>query len=202
MVTSRGFFQMQQTCPTCAGAGRMPEKPCSRCNGDGRVTQDKKVRLRIPAGIDTGQKLRSSGNGEAGLMGGPAGDLFVVVHVEEHDVFHREGENLHVDLPIKFTLAALGGSIEIPTLSNETGLVTLKIPEGTQDGTTFKLRNRGMPHLRGNGHGDQFVKVHIEVPKRLTREQREHLEAFALASGDVEDHDEGSFWDKAKRIFE
>jgi|TARA_B110000438_G_scaffold147884_1_gene142445 molecular chaperone DnaJ len=202
VVTSRGFFQMQQTCPKCAGAGRMPEKSCSSCRGEGRVDEDKKVRLRIPAGIDTGQKLRSTGNGEAGVMGGPAGDLYVVVHVDEHNVFRREGDRLYTDIPIKFTLAALGGSIEVPTLSNESGLVTLKIPEGTQDGTSFKLRNRGMPLLRGNGHGDQFIKVHIEVPKKLTTEQREHLEAFALACGDADEPIEGSFWEKAKKIFD
>jgi len=202
VVTQRGFFQMQQTCPTCGGAGRSPEKRCSACGGDGRVIRDKKVRLRIPAGVDTGQKLRSAGNGEAGVMGGPAGDLYVVLHVKPHDVFERKGENLHCDVPIKFTLAALGGSIEVPTLSNESGLVALKIPEGTQDGTTFKLRGRGMPSLRGGGHGDQYVKVHIEVPQKLTREQRQHLEDFARASGDADEPAEGSFWDRAKRIFD
>jgi molecular chaperone DnaJ len=202
VVTSRGFFQMQQTCPTCGGAGRQPERKCSRCGGEGRVLQDKKVRLRIPAGVETGQKLRSAGNGEAGVMGGPAGDLYVVLHVAEHDVFQREGEDLHCDIPIKFTLASLGGTIEVPTLSNESGLVSLKIPEGTQDGTLFKLRARGMPRLRGGGHGDQFVKVHIEVPKKLTREQREHLEAFARACGDADEPVEKGFWDRAKKIFD
>jgi molecular chaperone DnaJ len=202
VVTQRGFFQMQQTCPTCGGAGRSPEKRCSACGGDGRTVKDKKVRLRIPAGVETGQKLRSAGNGEAGVMGGPAGDLYVVLHVKDHNVFERKGENLYCDIPIKFTLAALGGTIEVPTLSNESGLVSLKIPEGTQDGTTFKLRSRGMPSLRGSGHGDQFVKVHIEVPKKLTREQRDHLEAFARASGDADQPVEESFWEKAKKIFE
>ena len=202
VISSRGFFQMQQTCPTCGGAGRKPERACTKCGGEGRVMQDKKVRLKIPAGVETGQKLRSAGNGESGVMGGPAGDLYVVIHLKEHDVFQREGENLYCDIPIKFTLAALGGTIEVPTLSNAVGLVSLKIPEGTQDGTLFKLRNRGMPHLRGHGNGDQFVKIHIEVPKKLNKEQRSHLEEFARACGDADQPMEEGFWDKAKKVFE
>lgn len=202
VIQSRGFFQVQQTCPTCNGAGRMPEKKCGKCGGDGRVMQTKKVKLKIPAGIDTGQKLRSANNGEAGVMGGPAGDLYVVVHVREHDLFERRGSDLYCDIPIKFTLAALGGTIDVPTLSNESGLVSLKIPAGTQDGTVFKLRDRGMPILRGGGKGNQYVRVHIEVPKKLSSEQKELLEQFARSCGDAEEPVAGSFWDKAKRIFE
>lgn len=203
VVSSRGFFQVQQTCPTCHGMGRMPERSCSVCHGEGRVQRNKTVKIRIPAGIDSGQKLRSSGNGEAGLMGGPAGDLYVVVHVRDHDVFQRQGDDLHCDVPIKFTLAALGGTIEVPTLSNESGRVSLKIPPGTQDGTVFKLRDRGMPHLRANQQfGSQFIRVHIEVPQKLTAEQRSHLEAFARACGDADQPVGESFWERAKRIFE
>ncbi|MCC5839818.1 MAG: molecular chaperone DnaJ [Opitutales bacterium] len=202
VISSRGFFQVQQTCPTCGGAGRIPEKPCSKCNGEGRVIADREIKVRIPPGIDTGQKLRSAGNGAAGPQGGPPGDLLIVVHVRPHDLFERDGDDLHCLVPIKFTLAALGGTIEVPTLSNESGLVTLKIPAGTQDGTVFKLRDRGMPRLRGGGNGNQFVKVHIEVPRKLTSEQRKHLEAFAEACGDAERPTEGGFWEKAKRIFE
>jgi len=202
VVSQRGFFQMQQTCPSCGGAGRMPEKRCTSCGGEGRQMKEKKVRIKIPAGIDTGQKLRSSGNGEAGVMGGPTGDLYVVVHVSDHNIFDREGSHLHCTVPIKFTLAALGGSIEVPTLSNESGRVNLKIPEGTQDGTIFKLRGRGMPELRGGGNGDQLVKVTIEVPRKLSVEQRKHLEAYALSSGDADQPMEEGFWEKAKKIFE
>jgi molecular chaperone DnaJ len=202
VISARGFFQVQQTCPTCHGTGRKPEKVCSKCNGDGREIGQKSVEIRIPPGIDNGQKLRSSGNGEAGVQGGPAGDLYVVVHVRDHGIFERKGDDLYCDVPIKFTLAALGGSIEAPTLSNDSGRVTLKIPAGTQDGTVFKLRERGMPSLRGTGNGNQYVRVHIEVPKKLTSEQREHLEAFARACGDADQPVEGSFWEKAKRIFE
>ena len=202
VISSRGFFQVQQTCPTCNGAGRVPEKRCSVCNGDGRVVKNKTVKIRVPAGIATGQKLRSAGNGEAGIMGGPAGDLYVVVHVKEHNIFERHGDDLYCDVPIKFTLAALGGTIEVPTLSNASGRVSLKIPAGTQNGTVFKLRDRGMPSLRGGTKGNQFARVHIEVPKKLKGDQRELLEQFAKVSGDAENPVEESFWDKAKKIFD
>ncbi|MEX0322269.1 MAG: molecular chaperone DnaJ [Puniceicoccaceae bacterium] len=202
VVSSRGFFQVQQTCPNCNGAGRMPEQRCRQCSGDGRVVKNKKVKIRIPAGISTGQKLRSAGNGEAGVMGGPSGDLYVVVHVKEHDIFERQGDDLYCDVPVKFTLAALGGTIEVPTLSNESGRVSLKVPAGTQDGTIFKLRDRGMPGLRSSRKGNQFVRVHIDVPKKLTSEQRSLLEQFAKACGDTDQPVEESFWEKAKKIFD
>jgi molecular chaperone DnaJ len=202
VVSSRGFFQVQQACPTCNGAGRMPERRCSKCNGDGRIVKNKKVKIRIPAGIATGQKLRSAGNGEAGVMGGPAGDLYVVVHVKDHPIFERHGDDLYCDVPIKFTLAALGGTIEVPTLSNASGRVSLKIPAGSQSGTVFKLRDRGMPNLRGGGKGNQFVRVHIDVPKKLTSEQRSLLEQYAKVSGDASNPGENSFWEKAKKIFD
>jgi molecular chaperone DnaJ len=202
VVSSRGFFQVQQACPTCGGAGRMPEKRCTKCHGEGRVIENREVKVRIPAGIATGQKLRSAGNGEAGIMGGPPGDLYVVVHVRDHDIFERQGDDLYCDVPIKFTLAALGGTIEVPTLSNSSGRVSLKIPPGSQDGTVFKLRDRGMPSLRGGGKGHQFVRVHIEVPKKLNAEQRQLLEKFAQACGDAKSPIEESFWDKAKKIFD
>lgn len=202
VISSRGFFQVQQACPTCGGAGRMPEQRCRVCNGEGRVNKNKTVKIKIPAGIATGQKLRSAGNGEAGFQGGPAGDLYVVVHVKEHDIFERHNDDLSCDVPVKFSLAALGGTIEVPTLSNASGRVSLKIPAGTQNGTVFKLRDRGMPSLRGGAKGSQFVRVHIDVPKKLSSEQRDLLEKFAKACGDGQSPDEESFWDKAKRIFE
>jgi len=202
VVSSRGFFQVQQACPTCQGAGRMPEERCRQCNGEGRTMKNKKVKIRVPAGISTGQKLRSAGNGEAGVMGGPAGDLYVVVHVKDHEIFERQGDDLYCDVPVKFTLAALGGTIEVPTLSNTSGRVSLKVPAGTQDGTVFKLRDRGMPHLRGNYKGNQFVRVHIDVPKKLNPEQRDLLEKFAKACGDTDHPVEEGFWEKAKKIFD
>lgn len=163
---------------------------------------NRKVKIRIPAGVDTGQKLRSVGNGEAGLMGGHPGDLYVVIHVKESELFERHGEDLYCDVPIKFTLAALGGSIEVPTLSNDSGRVSLKIPAGTQPGTVFKLPDRGMPRLRGGGYGHQYVRVHVEVPKKLSGDQRKHLEAFAASCGDAESPMEESFLNKVKRFFE
>lgn len=202
VISSRGFFQVQQACPTCGGAGRVPEKKCSACSGEGRVIRTKKVKIRIPPGIDTGQKLRSAGNGEAGVMGGPAGDLYVVIHVADHSLFERKGDDLYCDIPIKFTLAALGGTIEVPTLSNSSGRISLKIPPGTQDGTVFKLKERGMPRLRGGSKGDQYVRVHIEVPRKLSNKQREILEEFALACGDADQPIEEGFWEKAKKIFD
>lgn len=202
VIQSRGFFQVQQICPACQGAGRIPEKRCGHCHGEGRVEETRKVKLKIPAGIDTGQKLRSSGNGEAGVMGGPPGDLYVVIHVRDHDLFERRGQDLYCDIPIKFTLASLGGTIDVPTLSNESGLVSLKIPAGTQNGTLFKLRDRGMPSVRGSHRGHQFVRVHIEVPKKLTSDQRRILEEFAKACGDADHPVEEGFWERTKRIFE
>lgn len=203
VVMSRGFFQVQQRCPTCGGAGSRIEKPCSSCSGAGRVARHTNLKVRIPAGIDTDFKLRSPGNGDAGLQGGPNGDLYIVIDVAEHELFSRRGDDLFLELPIKFSLAALGGEIEVPALGEEKA-ANLKIPAGTQSGTTFRLRNRGMPNLRGGSKGDQLVRVTIEVPRKLSAQQRELLEQFAIASGEA---DEGknskdeSFFKKAARTF-
>ncbi|MBN1403363.1 MAG: molecular chaperone DnaJ [Opitutales bacterium] len=201
VIMQRGFFQMQQTCPTCGGTGKKIEKPCSHCRGEGRVSEMKSIRIKIPAGVDNGMKLRSSGNGEAGMNGSPAGDLYVFINVKEHEIFERHGDDLFCDIPIKFTLAALGGSIEVPALAEDAKSSMLKIPAGTQDGTTFRIRGRGMPRLNSSSTGDMLVKVHIEIPKKLTSEQREKLEAFAIACGDAENPVEESWWKKAKKRF-
>jgi molecular chaperone DnaJ len=198
VTTSRGFFHVRQVCPTCHGAGTRFEKPCTKCHGEGRVQETTKIHVRIPPGVDTGSKLRSSGNGEAGVMGGEAGDLYIVVHVKEHEVFERQGDDLFTEIPIKFTLATLGGSIEVPTLH---GKAALKIPAGTQSGTTFRLKGRGMPHLRGGAHGDQLIRVHVEVPTSLNSEQRKKLEEFAQACGDADEPVAKSFFEKAKKFF-
>lgn len=199
VTTARGFFSVRQNCPTCHGTGVQIEKPCNKCRGEGRVNETSKVKVRIPAGVDTGSKLRSAGNGEAGYMGAPAGDLYIVIHVKPHETFERRGDDLFVEIPIKFTLATLGGTIEVPTL---TGKANLKIPEGTQSGTTFRLRGKGMPNLRGAGYGDQRVRVHVEVPTSLTGEQRERLEEFAIACGETRESGGKGFFGKAKKIFE
>ncbi len=199
VTASKGFFSIRQTCPTCNGSGQKIEKVCSACGGEGRVNETTKIKVKVPPGVDTGSKLRSGGNGEAGPHGGPSGDLYIVIHVAEHDIFERREENLYCEIPIKFTLATLGGTIEVPTL---TGKASLKIPAGTQSGTTFRLKGKGMPSLRGGYYGDQMVRVKIEVPKSLTSEQRRKLEEFALECGDAEEPMSKSFFDKAKRFFE
>ncbi|MCH8541520.1 MAG: molecular chaperone DnaJ [Opitutales bacterium] len=198
VTSSRGFFSVRQVCPTCGGTGEKIEQPCRKCGGEGRVPENSKLKVKIPAGVDTGSKLRSVGNGEAGVRGGATGDLYIVIHLKDHEIFERQGDNLFCEIPIKFTLAALGGKIDVPTLS---GKASLKIPPGTQTGTTFRLRNKGMPGLRTGRFGDQLIKVQVEVPKALTNEQRTKLEEFALASGDADEPMGKSFFEKAKRFF-
>lgn len=197
-----GFINVQQTCPSCGGACQIPEKACPACSGEGRVAKHRRINLRVPAGIDTGQRLRSSGNGEAGLHGGPPGDLHVFIHVKDHEIFERRGDDLFCEIPIKFTLAALGGSIEVPTLTGVSRRASLKIPAGTQNGTIFRLRERGAPNLRTGQPGDQLVRVFIEVPQKLSAEQKDKLEAFAVACGDADNPVEKSFWDKVTRLFD
>lgn len=184
---SAGIITFTQPCPACGGSGSKIEKPCTACRGEGRTPQTVKVNARIPAGVDTGSRLRKSGLGEAGVAGGQPGDLYIVIHVKEHDIFERQDDDLFCEIPIKFTLACLGGSIEIPTLF---GKGSLKIPAGTQSGTTFRIKGKGMPSLRGGHQGDQIVRVHVEVPSKLTAEQRKALEAFAAVMGDTHDPDQ------------
>jgi molecular chaperone DnaJ len=195
---SGGIITFTQTCPSCGGAGSRIEKPCTACRGEGRVARNTKLNVRIPPGVDTGSRLRSQGNGEAGLSGGQPGDLYIVLTVKEHELFERQGDDLFCEIPIKFTLAALGGAIEVPTLS---GKAALKIPHGTQSGTTFRLRGRGMPSLRGGAQGDQLVRVQVEVPSALSSEQRRLLEEFAQVSGDAAEPTSRSFFEKAKKFF-
>jgi molecular chaperone DnaJ len=195
---SGGIIVFTQTCPTCGGSGKKFEKVCTACRGDGRTPSTAKLNLRIPPGVETGSRLRSAGNGEAGAAGGTAGDLYVVLAVKEHELFERQGDDLFCEIPIKFTLATLGGSIEVPTLF---GKGALKIPAGTQSGTTFRLRDKGMPNLRGGRQGDQLVRVHVEVPGSLTSEQRKLLEEFARVSGDANEPTSRSFFAKAKKYF-
>jgi molecular chaperone DnaJ len=195
---SGGIITFTQTCPTCAGTGTKIEKPCTACRGEGRVLKTTKLNVRIPPGVDNGSRLRSSGNGEAGVAGGQTGDLYIVISVKEHELFERQGDDLFCEIPIKFTLATLGGTIEVPTLF---GKASLKIPVGTQSGTTFRLREKGMPSLRGGRQGDQLVRVHVEVPQSLTPEQRKILEDFARISGDAHEPTSKSFFEKAKKFF-
>ena len=195
---SGGIITFTQTCPTCNGAGQRVEKPCSACRGEGRTAKTTKLTVRVPAGVETGSRLRSSGNGEAGLAGGQAGDLYIVINVRDHELFERHGNDLFCEIPIKFTLAALGGSIEVPTLF---GKASLKIPAATQSGTTFRLKGKGMINLRGGAAGDQLLRVQVEVPQSLSPEQRKLLEDFARVSGDAEEPTSKSFFEKAKKFF-
>ncbi len=198
VTTSRGFFHVRQVCSTCHGSGSRFEKICVKCSGEGRVNETAKINVKIPAGVDTGNKLRSSGNGEAGAGGGESGDLYIVIHLKEHEVFERQGDDLFCEIPIKFTLATLGGTIHVPTLQ---GKAALKIPAGTPSNTTFRLKGRGMPHLRGGAHGDQLIRVQVEVPTHLTAEQKKILEEFSKVSGDTDEPMSKGFFEKAKKFF-
>jgi molecular chaperone DnaJ len=202
-----GFMVLAQTCPQCRGAGRVISKPCHACRGSGTVARERKLTVKIPAGIASGQQLRLQGEGEAGAAGGPAGHLYVVVHVHEHEFFRREGLNLFCEISVNFTTLALGGEIQVPTLGEPE---TVKVHEGTPTGTTLRLRGKGMPDVNGKGRGDLFATVQVKTPKKLTKEQRHLLEQLAKAlpqekfepraQGD-EGHDERNLFDRVKDMF-
>jgi molecular chaperone DnaJ len=199
ITRSAGIFVQQSECPTCHGTGDVISDPCDACHGDGRVTKESSIKLRIPAGVDTGNRLRSSGNGDAGLRGGPSGDLHVFLHIKKHDVFEREGDDLQCEVPISFATAALGGEVKVPTLEGHT---SIKIPVGTQAGTVLRLREKGMPRLNGGRHGDLHVNVQVEIPTKLNKEQQEKLRAFEASIGQSNSPMEESFFAKAKRFFD
>jgi len=202
----QGFFTVARTCPQCHGTGRIITKPCQTCRGAGRVTRDRKITVKIPAGIATGQQLRLQGEGEAGTAGGPPGSLFVVVHVQEHEFFRRDGLNLFCEIPVNFTTLSLGGEIQVPTLD---GSESVKVPEGTQTGTTLRLRGKGMPEVSGRGKGDLFATVQGQTPKKLTKEQRHLLEQLAKAlpkekfepRAREDEPDERNLFDRVKDMF-
>lgn len=175
VIQSSGFFTISSTCPHCKGYGKVITKPCDECRGTGRERVTKTVQLKIPAGVETGSRLRLRGEGEAGSMDGPDGDLYVFIHVEEHDFFTRSGDDIICRIPISFVNAALGGTVEVPTLQ---GKEKLKIPKGTQNGKTFLLKGKGIPHIRGFGHGDQIIEVFVQIPTSLSRRQEELLIEF------------------------
>ncbi len=198
VITARGFFQVSQTCPRCRGTGQVIERPCRECGGDGRVEKRSRIKLKIPAGIDDGARLRSSRNGEAGVRGGAPGDLYVVIHVKEHEVFTREDDDLYCEVPISFSTAALGGEVRVPTLE---GQAALKIPTGSQSGTLFRLRGHGVQNIETKGRGDLRVRVIVEVPTKLNSEQRKKLEEFAMSCGEDNSPMHKSFFEKAKEFF-
>lgn len=171
----QGFFAVQQTCPTCRGVGKIISNPCTKCHGQGRTEEYKTLSVQVPLGVDNGDRIRLTGEGEAGQYGGPSGDLYVQMHVRSHDIFTREGPNLYCEVPISITVAALGGELDVPTLK---GRVKLKIPAETQTGQVFKLRGKGVKTVRGEGPGDLLCKVILETPVHLTQEQKDLLEAL------------------------
>lgn len=194
----QGFFSISRTCGQCNGTGRIIRDPCEVCQGRGRVRKEKVLEIKIPAGIDNGARLRIQGEGEAGLHGGPTGDLYVVIYVEEHPFFQRQGNNIYCQIPIGVTQAVLGAEISVPTLEGEE---KLKIPEGTQTGSVFRLRNKGIVSLGERGRGDQFVTVNVVIPAKLTKEQRQLFETLARISQEDEISQERNIFDKVKDIF-
>jgi molecular chaperone DnaJ len=198
VVSSRGIFSVAQTCPRCEGAGRVIEKPCRACGGAGRRERTSKITLRIPAGVDTGSRLRSAGNGESGLRGGPPGNLYVVLHVRPHSMFQREGDDLLCEVPISFVQAALGTELEVPTLA---GRALIRVPAGTQSSTLFRLRGKGVKNVQGHGTGDLHVRVHVEVPGHLNASQRAKLMEFAELCDESVNPRSKSFLEKAKEFF-
>lgn len=181
VIASSGFFQVRQTCPSCGGAGQTISKPCRACQGEGRVKARRTLNLKIPPGVETGSRLRLAGKGEGGARGGSAGDLYVVIHVRAHPYFQRRGEDIFVDMPLPFNIAALGGEIDVPTIH---GYAKLKVPAGTVSGTVMRMKGKGVSGLQGYGPGDQHVRLHIEVPSPLDRAQREQLRMLADGIGE------------------
>ncbi len=193
-----GIFVQQTSCPTCRGAGIKITNPCSDCRGEGAVEKLSRITVKIPAGVDAGTRLRSSGNGDAGTRGGPSGDLYVFLHLKAHEVFEREDDNLFCEIPVPFATATLGGEVQVPTLD---GKASIKVPAGTQGSTIFRLRGRGMPVVGSTKKGDLHVEVRVEVPTKLNSDQKEKLEAFTESIGEENSPMQESFFAKAARFF-
>ncbi len=198
----QGFFTVERTCPTCGGLGQIVQNPCKVCHGQGRVHRDRSLSVNIPAGVETGTRIRLAGEGEAGMRGGPAGDLFIFIEVEKHDLFEREGNDLFCRVPVSMTAAALGGDIEVPTIDG--GRSRVKIPAGSQSGRQMRLRGKGMPALRGGPAGDMFIELAVETPVNLTARQKELLREFEDLSEENNPQSSSffssvkSFWDAMK----
>ena len=198
----QGFFSIQQTCPACKGSGKIIADPCDDCHGTGRVRKTRTLSVKVPAGVDDGDRIRLSGEGEAGRNGGPSGDLYVEIRVKPHKIFEREGADLACEVPVSFATATLGGEVELPTLD---GNVSLKVPAGTQSGKTFRLRGKGVVTVRDPRKGDLFAQVQVETPVNLTGEQKTLLEQFEKslkAGGGKHNPRAGGWLDSVKRFFE
>ncbi|WP_156291113.1 molecular chaperone DnaJ [Oceanobacillus salinisoli] len=197
--TPFGRVVNRRVCHYCSGTGKEIKEKCNTCGGSGRVKKNKNIHIKIPAGIDEGQQIRVSGKGEPGINGGPAGDLFVVIQIREHEFFEREGDNIYCELPINFAQAALGDELEVPTVH---GKVKLKVPAGTQTGKMFRLKGKGAPNVRGRGQGDQLIKVRVITPTNLTEKQKDLLREFSeLGGNDVTEEQDGSFFKRFKNAF-
>jgi molecular chaperone DnaJ len=197
---SQGFFTIERTCPTCQGRGDTIETPCPACNGMGRVTRERTLSVTIPQGVEDGTRIRLAGEGEAGVRGGPPGDLYIFLSIRPHEFFQRDGADLFCRVPISMTTAALGGQIEVPTIDGGRSRVT--IPEGTESGKQFRLKGKGMPVLRSKQQGDLYIQVEVETPKNLTRKQRELLKAFEEASSASTSPASAGFFARVKDFFE
>lgn len=197
----QGFFAVQQTCPNCRGKGKMISDPCRKCHGQGRIEEEKTLSVKVPAGVDTGDRIRLAGEGEAGPDGGPAGDLFVQISVRDHNIFERDGKHLYCEVPISFVDAALGGELEVPTLE---GRVKLKVPAETQTGKLFRLRGKGVTPVRGGSAGDLLCRVVLETPVNLTKRQKELLDEFqdTLSNGSKHSPRKHSWFDGVKNFFD
>ncbi|MCQ5128064.1 molecular chaperone DnaJ [Butyricicoccus faecihominis] len=196
--TPLGMFQTQAACPNCRGTGKIIRTPCTKCSGAGRLRKNRKLNVTIPAGIDDGQSIQLRGQGNAGVNGGPAGDLLVTVGIRPHPVFSRDGSNVICEIPISFTQAALGDTLQVPTID---GRIEYKIPEGTQTATVFRMKGKGIQNLNGRGRGDQYVRVNIEVPKNLSEKQKKLLREFEENTTDENQAQRKGFWDKVKDAF-
>ncbi|MGR3444253.1 MAG: molecular chaperone DnaJ [Thalassococcus profundi] len=192
---TQGFFTVERTCPTCSGLGQIIKNPCNSCGGAGRVQKERALSVNIPAGVETGTRIRLAGEGEAGMRGGPPGDLYIFIEVKPHDLFEREGNALHCRVPVSMASAALGGDIEVPTIDG--GRSRVKIPAGSQSGRQMRLRGKGMPALRGGAAGDMFIELAVETPVNLTSRQKELLREFEDLSED-NNPESKSFWDSMK----
>ncbi|MEY4916379.1 MAG: molecular chaperone DnaJ [Verrucomicrobiota bacterium] len=198
VLTSRGIFSIAQTCPHCKGQGNILERPCRKCSGNGKQQHSSKIKLRIPPGVEGGSRLRSQGNGEAGFRGGPSGDLYVVLFVKHHEIFKRDGDDLICDIPVSFVQAALGSELEVPTLE---GRATIKMSAGTQPGTTFRVKGKGVKNLQGYGQGDLHVRIQVEVPTQLNGAQKAKLQEFSALCDGQEAPIASGFFEKAKTFF-
>ena len=197
---AQGFFTIERTCPSCHGRGEVIETPCPACNGSGRVTRERTLSVTIPAGVEDGTRIRLAGEGEAGLRGGPAGDLYIFLSIKPHEFFQRDGADLFCRVPIAMTTAALGGQVEVPTIDG--GKSKVKIPEGTESGKQFRIKSKGMPVLRSKQQGDLYIQVEVETPKSLTRKQRELLKEFENASNESTSPASTGFFARVKEFFE